>query len=106
LLVLLVFFVIIWAVFARVDIIVSAAGKVIPSSRTKAIASVDVASVRAIHVVEGQAVKAGDVLLELDAGVFEAEERRADADVDAARIEMATAKALIEAIDFNREAIG
>jgi hemolysin D len=57
------------------DIIVNANGKIIPSSRTKTIASVDVASVVAIHVVEGQAVKSGDLLVELDAGTFQAEKR-------------------------------
>src|SRR5688572_29515200 len=50
LLVLLVFIAIGWASLARVDIIVTAHGKVIPSSRTTTIASVEVASVRAIHV--------------------------------------------------------
>ena len=95
-------FAILWAVLAHVDIIVTATGKVIPSSRTKAIASVDVASVRSIYVVEGQSVKSGDVLVELDARAFEADERKAEADIDAARLEMARSKALISAIDSQR----
>jgi hemolysin D len=93
---------IVWAVLARVDIVVTANGKIIPSSRTKTIASVDVASVRAVYVVEGQTVKSGDVLVELDAGTFEAEERKAEGDVNAARVEMARSRALITAIDTNR----
>ncbi len=104
-LVLLVFFAIFWAVLAHVDIIVTATGKVIPSSRTKTIASVDVASVRTINVVEGQSVRAGDVLVELDAGTFEADERKAEADINAARLEMARSKALIAAIDTHRPPI-
>lgn len=91
-----------WAVQAHVDIVVSARGKVIPSGRTKTIASVDVASVRAIHVVEGQSVRAGQLLVELDAGVFEADQRRAEVDVDAARLEIARSQALITAIDKSR----
>lgn len=102
LLVLLVFATILWAALGRVDIIVRGAGKVIPSGRTKTIASVDVASVRAIYVSEGQTVKAGDVLVELDAGTFEADERKAEGDVSAARLEMARSKALIIAIDTRR----
>ncbi|MGD0505701.1 MAG: HlyD family type I secretion periplasmic adaptor subunit [Steroidobacteraceae bacterium] len=101
-LVLLVFFAILWAVLAHVDIIVTATGKVIPSSRTKTIASVDVASVRTINVVEGQSVRSGDVLVELDAGTFEADERKAEADINAGRLEMARSKALIAAIDTHR----
>lgn len=101
LLVLLVLAAVLWAVIARVDIVVNAAGRIIPSTRTKAIGSVDVASVRAIHVVDGQEVKAGDPLIDLDAGTFEADERKADADIDAARLAMARARALIAAIDAN-----
>jgi hemolysin D len=100
--VLLVFFGIVWTVLARVDIVVTANGKIIPSSRTKTIASVDVASVRSVYVVEGQTVRSGDVLVELDAGIFEADERKAEGDVNAARLEMARSKALITAIDTNR----
>jgi hemolysin D len=100
-LVLLVLASVLWAVFARVDIVVNAGGRIIPSSRTKAIASVDVASVRAIHVIEGQQVSAGDPLVDLDAGVFEADQRKAEADVDAARLAVARARALIAAIDSN-----
>jgi membrane fusion protein, hemolysin D len=102
LLVLLVFIAIGWAVLSRVDIVVTATGKVIPSSRTKTIASVDVASVRAIFVVEGQSVRSGDVLVELNAGVFEADERKAEGDVSAARLEVARSNALIAAIDSRR----
>jgi hemolysin D len=103
LLVSLVALAILWAVLAQVDVVVSAPGKVIPSSRIKTIASIDVASVRAIHVVEGQSVRAGDTLLELDAGVIEAERGRAEAQIDAARLEMARSRALIAAVDEHRE---
>src|SRR5262245_5591564 len=48
-----------WSILGHIDIIVNAQGKVIPSQRTKTIASVEVASVRALHVEEGQAVRAG-----------------------------------------------
>ncbi len=105
LLVLLVLLVILWAAIGRVDIVVTAPGKVIPSGRTKTIASVDTASVRAIHVLEGQFVRAGDVLVELDAGIFEADRRKAEVDVSAARVEMARARALIAAIDADRRPV-
>ena len=101
LLVLLVLATVLWAALARVDIVVNAGGKIIPSSRTKSIASVDVASVRAIYVADGQVVKSGDPLVDLDAGPFEADQRKAEADVDAARLAMARARALIAAIDAN-----
>ena len=105
LLVLFVFLAVLWATIGRVDIIVKAPGKVIPSGRTKTIASVDTASVRAIHVVEGQFVRAGEVLVELDAGAFEADRRKAEADISAARLEVARARALITAIDTDRRPV-
>jgi hemolysin D len=98
----LVFSLVVWSVLAHVDIVVTAAGKVIPGGWTKSIESVDVASVRAIRVTEGQKVRAGDVLLELDAGVFEADARKAEVDIRAARLEIARARALITAIDTHR----
>jgi hemolysin D len=94
----------VWAVFGQVDIIVNATGKVIPSARTKTIASVDVASVRALHVVEGQHVKAGDVLVELDSSASDAERDKAVGDQSDAFLQTVRAKALIAAIDSGRPA--
>lgn len=88
-----------WSVLGRIDIIVSAKGKIIPSGRTKAIASVDVASVRALHVVEGQHVRAGDVLVELDTSSSDAERDKAIGDQSAATLEAARARAMIVAVD-------
>ncbi|MDN2710319.1 HlyD family type I secretion periplasmic adaptor subunit [Janthinobacterium sp. SUN118] len=97
-LMLLVACVVLWAVFGRVDIIVNAAGKVIPSGNTKTIASVDVAAVRALHVQEGQAVQAGELLIELDSRGPDAERDKAAGDAVAAALQVARSRALIAAI--------
>lgn len=88
-----------WSIVGRVDIVVVAAGKVIPSSRVKTVASVETASVRAIHVREGQAVKAGELLLELDAGVTEADSGKAKADLQRATLQAARAAAMVAALE-------
>src|SRR5215471_16942149 len=44
----------------------SASGKIVPSGRTKVIQPFETGVVRSIRVEDGQAVKAGDVLIELD----------------------------------------
>ena len=88
-----------WSIFGKIDIVVNAAGKIIPSGHTKAIASVDVASVRALHVQEGQSVKAGDVLVELDTSALDAERDKAKGDAVAASLLAARSKAMIAAID-------
>ena len=101
-LIIFVVLVIVWAILGRVDIVVNATGKVVPSGRTKTIASVDTASVRAIHVTEGQIVKAGDVLIELDAREHEADRDKATGDELAALLQIARSRALIAALDTNR----
>lgn len=98
-LMLLVACVLLWAIFGRVDIIVNAAGKIIPSGNSKTIASVDVAAVRALHVREGQAVKAGELLVELDSRGPDAERDRAAGDAVAAALQVARSRALIGAVD-------
>jgi len=98
----LVGFFFLWAIFGRIDIIVQASGKVIPSSRTKTIASIDVASVKALHVVEGQSVKAGELLIELDSSSSDAEHDKA-ADVAAqARLQLARTNAMRDAVASGR----
>ncbi len=57
---------IIWATLGHVDIVGIAHGKIVPSGRVKVVQPVQTAIVRAIHVEEGQRVKAGDVLIELE----------------------------------------
>ena len=95
LLMLMVLLILLWSVLGKVDIVVGASGRVIPSARTKTIASVDVASVRALHVVEGQRVRAGDWLVELDSSGSDAEFQKAADRVVSAQLEMARARALI-----------
>ena len=56
----------VFACFAKMDIVVSAQGKVIPSGKSKVVQSLEPGVVRSIAVRDGQSVKAGDVLLELD----------------------------------------
>ncbi len=91
-----------WAAIGRLDIIANAKGRVIPSGQTKTIASVDTAIVRTIHVVEGQRVKAGDVLVDLDATPLVADHDKATGEEAAARLQMARSRALLAAIDAHR----
>lgn len=83
-----------WAVIGQVDIITTAPGKIVPVSRSKVIQPFEIGVVRAIHVQEGQAVKAGDVLIELDPTIDRADRDRyakelAEAKLDIARLRAA-----------------
>ncbi|MEO8119655.1 MAG: HlyD family type I secretion periplasmic adaptor subunit [Rhodoferax sp.] len=56
----------VFSYFAQMDIVVSVQGKVIPAGKSKVVQPLESGVVRAIAVRDGQAVKAGDVLVELD----------------------------------------
>ncbi len=55
-----------WAWWGSIDIVASATGKIVPSIRTKVVQPFETGVVRSIRVHDGQVVKAGDVLIELD----------------------------------------
>lgn len=67
----------IWACVGKVDIVAVAPGKVVPSGRTKVIQSAETAVVKRILVEDGQNVKVGQLLIELDATGAEADVSKA-----------------------------
>jgi hemolysin D len=84
-----------WACFGTVDIVATATGKIVPGGRTKLIQPLEAGVVRAIHVRDGQNVKAGDVLIELDPTISEAEQERQKADLVAAELDAARLRAAL-----------
>jgi hemolysin D len=78
-----------WASFGTVDIVAVAPGKLIPSSGTKTIQPFETGVVRGIHVHDGQVVKRGDLLIELDPTMSGAELGRSKSDLLAARFDIA-----------------
>ena len=56
-----------WSWFGQIDIVATAQGKTSSGSRSKTIQPLETAVVKAVHVQDGQHVKAGDVLVELEA---------------------------------------
>ena len=74
-----------WAASGTIDIVASATGKIVPSGRTKVIQPFETGVVRAIHVQDGQTVKAGDVLIELDPTMNAAERDHLQSDLVAER---------------------
>ena len=72
------------------------AGKIVPSGRTKMIQPFETGVVRAIHVQDGQSVKAGDILIELDPTMTTADEEHISNDLVAAQLDIARARAALE----------
>lgn len=83
-----------YASWAQMDVVVSAQGRVIPSGRSKVVQPIEAGVVRAIHVRDGQLVKAGDVLLELDPTQVNADRERLQRDVWEAESDAAMAAAM------------
>ena len=85
----------VWACLGKVDIVATASGRIIPSDRTKVVQPLETGVVRAIHVRDGQSVKAGEVLIELDPTVAEAELHHLQSDLMEARLEAARLRAAL-----------
>ena len=85
-----------WSCIGKIDLVAVAPGKVIAADRTKLIQPAEVGVVKKILVADGQTVRAGDVLIELEAaatatGADTARQREA---LMAARLEAARHEAL------------
>lgn len=94
----------VWAWYFQLDQSVRAQGQLVPDTRTQVIQSADGGVLEKILVIEGQAVKAGEVLATL-------EQERASAGVDEGRAKVASLQAALfraraeanaEALDFGR----
>jgi hemolysin D len=55
-----------WLFLAKIDVVVSARGKVVPDGEIKTLQPVETGVISAIHIKEGQSVKKGEVLMEID----------------------------------------
>ena len=84
-----------WASIGKIDIVATAQGKIIPSDYSKIIQPLESGVVKAIRVRDGQAVKKGDVLIELDAANAFADRERFANEYAAALTEAARLRALL-----------
>ncbi len=86
---------VLWASFGWIDIVATAQGKIIASGYSKVIQPYETGVIAAISVLDGQVVKKGDVLIELDPTQNRADHDRASNEYRAARVEAARLRALI-----------
>jgi len=87
---------IIWSWFGRVDIVAISKGKIIPTGHTKIVQPFEIGVVRAILVHDGQKVRVGDVLVELDPTMNQADLDHQRNDLMAAKIDIARLTAALE----------
>jgi len=84
-----------WSAWGTIDIVASASGKVVSGGRSKVVQPFETGVVRAIRVQDGQSVKAGEVLIELDPTVNEAERDHLHDDLVAERLNIARLRAAL-----------
>ncbi|WP_053378906.1 HlyD family type I secretion periplasmic adaptor subunit [Nitrospira moscoviensis] len=90
---------VLWATLGWIDIVATAQGKIIPSGYSKVIQPYESGVIAAIYVQDGQVVKKGDVLIELDPTLNRADYDRAANEFHAAQVEAARLRALIASHD-------
>lgn len=95
-----------WSIVGRVDVVSTAHGRVIPSSRSKVVQPLEAGMVTAIHVREGQRVRAGDLLLELDGALETADSTRIAGDLMGDRLQVARAEAFLRALRGGAATLG
>ena len=84
-----------WASIGKIDIVATAQGKIIPSDYSKIIQPLESGVVKAIRVRDGQAVKKGDILVELDTANAFADRERFANEYAAAQTEAVRIRALL-----------
>lgn len=88
-----------WASVGHVDIVATAPGKIIPTGYSKVIQPFETGVVHAILVTNGQTVKAGDVLIELDTTISESEINHLRSDLQSAQLDIARLRAALTDTD-------
>jgi hemolysin D len=75
-----------WSFIGRVDVVAVASGRTLPIANVKVIQPVEIGVVRAIHVRNGQRVRRGQLLIELDPTTAAGEESQATRSLLAANV--------------------
>jgi hemolysin D len=86
---------ILWSFLGRVDVVAVASGKTLPIANVKVIQPMEIGAVRAIHVRNGERVRKGQLLIELDNTVAGADEAQATQGLLSAQISRARNDALL-----------
>ena len=89
----------VWASFGHIDIVASASGKIVPSGRVKLVQPFETGVVRAIRTHDGQKVKAGEILIELDPTMTVAEGEHIKNDLVSAQLDVARLRAALSDTD-------
>ena len=94
-----------WAWFGHIEEVGTAQGKLVPKGETYKIDSLEPGKVTMVLVEEGEAVKAGQVLVELDAELSQKEIERLEQMLSAYRLELEQKRALLERVSLEAQTL-
>lgn len=95
--------IVLWACLGTVNIVASAEGKIIPSSRVKQIQPLEKSIVKRILVGEGEYVTEGQALVELDSTLTQADESRIHGEMYSAKFQQAVSEGLLVLLEETAE---
>lgn len=87
-----------WLCLGKVDIVASAQGRIMPTDDVKLVQAANTGIVRRIYVHDGDAVKKGQPLIDLDPTVSTAEQAQAEKALLAAQLDVARNHAIADAL--------
>jgi hemolysin D len=91
-----------WSVFGKIDIVAVAQGRIVVSERTKTVQPLETSVVSRVLVKDGDAVAAGQVLVELDATAARADDASVAEQLKAAQADAQRAAVLLQALATGR----
>ena len=87
-----------WLSLGRIDIVASASGRIVPTGSVKLVQAATSGIVRGIYVRDGDMVRRGQPLIDLDPTMSGAEEEQATRALQAAQLDVARNQAIADAI--------
>jgi len=99
---LLLFILILWAIFGQLDIVARAEGKLIPQTRLKIVQPFEGGRVAEIRVKEDQFVKEGELLLVMDTRLSDADTQKLQTALEAARLQLRSIEAELDDRGFSQ----
>jgi hemolysin D len=88
-----------WTIFGKVDIVAVAPGRIVVSERTKVVQPLERSVVKRVLVQDGDHVKAGQALVELDATVASADKTAADEQLKSNESDVLQARAILAVLE-------
>jgi HlyD family secretion protein len=94
---------VVWSVIGRLDIIAVAPGKLVPSSYVKVVQPADAGIIKQILVREGDMVKSGQVLVQMDTAISNADSRQLQAQLQILALQLRRIDAELNGTEPNAE---